>query len=125
MQKINIGLVATACFLIVNCISIEKEKQKKPNIIFILIDDLSWGDTGVYGQQKIKTSNIDRNTIEGIRFTNAYADFPEIAAKMKEYMQKSHEPSDVWPSPGQTQEEFLKRLKENNTPEKPENIALF
>lgn len=46
--------------------------EKKPNIIFILSDDLSWGDLGCFGQQKIKTPNIDRIANEGIRFTQAY-----------------------------------------------------
>jgi arylsulfatase A-like enzyme len=44
----------------------------KPNIIFILADDLGWGDLGCYGSDKIKTSNIDRLAAEGMRFTSAY-----------------------------------------------------
>ena len=45
----------------------------KPNIIFILSDDLGWGDLGCYGQEEIQTPNIDRLATEGIRFVNAYA----------------------------------------------------
>lgn len=45
----------------------------KPNIIFILADDLGYGDLGCYGQTKIKTPNIDRLAGEGIRFTDFYA----------------------------------------------------
>ncbi|MDA1312710.1 MAG: arylsulfatase [Acidobacteria bacterium] len=45
----------------------------KPNIIFILADDLGYGDLGCYGQQLIDTSNIDRLAAEGMRFTDAYA----------------------------------------------------
>ena len=44
-----------------------------PNIIFILADDLGYGDLGCYGQTKIKTSNIDKLAAEGIRFTSCYA----------------------------------------------------
>ena len=46
---------------------------RKPNVIFILSDDLGYGDLGCYGQTKIKTPNIDRLAAEGARFTQAYA----------------------------------------------------
>ncbi|MGH9841719.1 MAG: arylsulfatase [Blastocatellia bacterium] len=45
----------------------------KPNVIFILADDLGYGDVGVYGQRKIKTPNLDRLANEGMRFTDFYA----------------------------------------------------
>lgn len=44
----------------------------RPNIIFILADDLGWGELGCYGSDKIKTPNIDRLAAEGMRFTAAY-----------------------------------------------------
>src|ERR1041384_5838289 len=44
-----------------------------PNVIFILADDLGYGDPGCFGQQKIKTPNIDKLALEGTRFTQAYA----------------------------------------------------
>lgn len=72
MQKISTGLITAACLLSAGCVNAPKEEKKAPNIIFILSDDLSWGDLGCYGQQKIKTPNIDRIAIEGIRFTQAY-----------------------------------------------------
>lgn len=49
------------------------QQPRQPNIIFILADDLGYGDIGCYGQQKIKTPNIDRLAGEGMRFTQAYA----------------------------------------------------
>ena len=45
----------------------------KPNIVFILADDLGYGDLGCYGQTKIKTPNIDRLAADGMRFTNFYS----------------------------------------------------
>ena len=44
----------------------------KPNIIFILSDDLAQGDLGCYGQKLIQTPNIDRMATEGTRYTQAY-----------------------------------------------------
>jgi arylsulfatase A-like enzyme len=46
---------------------------RTPNIVFILADDLGYGDLGCYGQKQIATPNIDRLTAEGLRFTQAYA----------------------------------------------------
>src|SRR5215831_15017769 len=45
----------------------------KPNILLILADDLGYGDLGCYGQQRIRTPNLDRLAGEGVRFTQAYA----------------------------------------------------
>ncbi len=47
--------------------------RKRPNIIFILADDLGYGDLGCFGQKTIKTPNIDRMAEEGMRFTDHYA----------------------------------------------------
>ncbi len=45
----------------------------QPNIIFIMADDLGYGDLGCYGQEVIQTPNIDRLAAEGLRFTDHYA----------------------------------------------------
>ena len=44
----------------------------KPNLIFILSDDLAMGDVGVYGQKLIQTPNLDRLCREGTRYLQAY-----------------------------------------------------
>lgn len=48
----------------------------KPNILFILADDMGWGDLSCYGRPDYKTPNLDKLAIEGIRFTNAYSAAP-------------------------------------------------
>lgn len=45
----------------------------KPNVVFLLADDLGYGDLGCFGQKLIQTPNIDRLAAEGMRFTQAYA----------------------------------------------------
>ena len=45
----------------------------KPNIVFILADDLGYADVGCYGQRDYTTPNIDRLAIEGLKFTQGYA----------------------------------------------------
>jgi arylsulfatase len=46
--------------------------QQPPNIVYILADDLGYAELGCYGQEKIKTPNIDRLASEGLRFTQHY-----------------------------------------------------
>lgn len=50
--------------------------MKRPNIVFILADDLGYGDCSCYGQESWKTENIDRLASEGIRFTDFYTTSP-------------------------------------------------
>ncbi|MGC9326042.1 MAG: sulfatase-like hydrolase/transferase [Candidatus Hinthialibacter sp.] len=47
--------------------------NRKPNIIFIMADDLGYGDLGCYGQDKIQTPHLDRMAQEGMRFQECYA----------------------------------------------------
>ena len=45
------------------------DKNKRPNVVFIIADDLGYGDLSCYGQEKFKTPNIDKLAQEGLRFT--------------------------------------------------------
>ena len=45
----------------------------RPNIVFILADDLGWSDLAVYGSSFHETPNLDRLAAQGMRFTQAYA----------------------------------------------------
>ena len=52
-------LIGLACIVYLGCIELSQAADK-PNIIFILADDLGYGDLGCYGQKLIKTPNLDR-----------------------------------------------------------------
>ncbi|GEO07254.1 N-acetylgalactosamine-6-sulfatase [Adhaeribacter aerolatus] len=55
------------------------EKSRRPNIVYIYADDLGYAELGAYGQQKIKTPNLDRLAKEGMRFTQHYTSTPVCA----------------------------------------------
>lgn len=50
-----------------------KQDANRPNIIFVMADDMGYGDLSCYGQQHIKTPSIDRLAQEGMRFTSCYS----------------------------------------------------
>ena len=53
--------------------------SEKPNIIFVMVDDMGYGDVGCFGQKKIKTPHIDRMAAQGTRFTQCYTGSPVCA----------------------------------------------
>lgn len=60
--------------------SLANAEKARPNIVFILADDLAWSDLGCYGHPWHRTPNIDRLAETGMRFTNAYASAPICSA---------------------------------------------
>jgi len=65
--------------LVYLCSCTNKDTNQKPNIIYILADDLGYAELGCYGQEKIETPNIDKLAEKGIRFTQHYAGAPVCA----------------------------------------------
>ncbi|MBG86812.1 MAG: N-acetylgalactosamine-6-sulfatase [Verrucomicrobiales bacterium] len=55
------------------CLASHSVEARKPNIIYILADDLGYGDLGCYGQKTLTTPNLDRMAAEGMRFTRHYS----------------------------------------------------
>jgi arylsulfatase A-like enzyme len=54
----------------------QTRRSERPNILFILADDMGWGDLSCYGRPDYRTPNLDRLATQGMRFTNAYSAAP-------------------------------------------------
>lgn len=67
---IPLGICATVA--LVSCGRTSKNEKDLPNIVYILADDLGYGDLTCYGQQRFSTPNIDRLAREGMLFTQHY-----------------------------------------------------
>ncbi|WP_254562460.1 arylsulfatase [Dyadobacter diqingensis] len=68
----------------------QNKNAKRPNIIFILADDLGYGDVGFNGQKLIKTPNIDRLAAEGVKFPQFYAGTSVCAPSRSSLMSGKH-----------------------------------
>ena len=66
-------------FLFFNCNNKNTPSEKRPNIIYILADDLGYGELGSYGQQIIETPHLDALAKDGMRFTQHYTGAPVCA----------------------------------------------
>ncbi|WP_430813948.1 arylsulfatase [Carboxylicivirga sp. RSCT41] len=92
MKKYWIGF---ACLTVVMlglfaCNTSETNKTEKPNIIYILADDLGYGELGCYGQELIETPNIDQLASDGMLFTNHYCGAPVCAPSRSVLMTGKH-----------------------------------
>lgn len=68
LSKLSAALAAGAALA-----ACSQAPQKQPNVVFILADDLGWGDLSCYGQQKFETPNIDALAARGMLFTQCYS----------------------------------------------------
>ena len=71
MKKILILVLVAFAGILSSC-----SIKKKPNVLFILVDDLGWNDLGCYGSTFYETPNLDKLAASGVKFTNAYAAHP-------------------------------------------------
>lgn len=74
----KIKLIFIILFISLSC-SDKKQKNEHPNIVYILADDLGYGELGVFGQKIIETPNIDQLAKEGMILTNHYSGSPVCA----------------------------------------------
>ena len=70
MSKKRTTMLASGMFVASALNVIAANKTDKPNIIFILCDDMGYGDLACYGQKYIQTPHIDRLASEGMKFTS-------------------------------------------------------
>lgn len=70
--------------------AVNAQKSEKPNIVFILCDDMGYGDLGCYGQKYINTPNLDKMAANGMLFTQAYAGSPVSAPSRATMMTGQH-----------------------------------
>jgi arylsulfatase A-like enzyme len=73
IKKLSISKHLTKAVLFSACLSTFAYGEQKPNIVFILADDLGYNQIGANGGKMIKTPNIDQLAVDGIRFTQAYS----------------------------------------------------
>jgi len=76
--------------LLPGCGSQPTSESETPNVVLILIDDLGWADTGVYGSTFYETPNIDRLAQSSMRFTRAYAASPVCSPSRSSIMTGRH-----------------------------------
>src|SRR5215475_15161411 len=60
--------------------SVAQTPARRPNIVFILADDMGYADLSCYGRRDLVTANIDRIAAQGTKFTQAYANSPVCTA---------------------------------------------
>ena len=113
MMLVRNSIPAVICLsgTLVSLLSCKKE-EKPPNIVYILADDLGYGDLSCYGQQKFSTPNIDRLAKEGMLFTQHYTGCTVSAPSRSCLMTGFHtghtpirgnkrwNPEGEWPLPG-------------------------
>jgi arylsulfatase A len=75
MNRLKITLLALVVTLTA-VPSLLRSADGKPNIVFILVDDMGYADLGCMGAKDIRTPNIDRIAAEGVKFTDFYANAP-------------------------------------------------
>ena len=76
LKQLGLGIITLA---VLCCSTLANELKRKPNILFIFSDDLSYRDLSSYGQKQFRTPNLDKLAMNGIRFTQAYSGASECA----------------------------------------------
>ena len=114
MKTMNLRSMVCLVFLatLFSCSDTKEKEQERPNIIYILADDLGYAELGCYGQQKIETLNIDKLAKEGMLFTQHYSGSAVCAPSRCTLLTGKHtghsdiRNNNTWPSRGAVQDMF-------------------
>lgn len=80
IQPLRVSLLSVLLLLGAVVLPLHAGAETRPNMVFILADDLSWSDLGCYGHRYHDTPQLDKLAREGLRFTQAYAPAPICSA---------------------------------------------
>jgi arylsulfatase len=87
---VRIPAVLSICLAWAACAPSARVSERPPNIVFILADDLGYGELGCFGQQLIRTPRLDRLAAEGMRFTHFYSGNAVCAPSRCSFMTGKH-----------------------------------
>jgi arylsulfatase A len=99
------GLALTVCSL--------RAAERKPNILFIMADDLGYGSLSCYGSKEIKTPNIDRLAANGMRFTDFHSNGPMCTPTRAALMTGRYPQRCRWVPDNELSPAFVKQRREN------------
>src|SRR3954454_17564542 len=66
--------------------AIAQDAPRKPNVLFIVADDLAAHAVGAYGNKQVRTPNLDRLAAAGVRFNNAFCNSPVCTASRQSFL---------------------------------------
>ncbi|WP_221420195.1 sulfatase [Fulvivirga sp. M361] len=92
MKLFKIQITLSLLMMPLVCVYAQKAQVQKPNILFIIADDLGWKDTGFNGSQFFETPNLDKMAAQGMFFANAYANAPNCAPSRAAIMSGQYAP---------------------------------
>jgi arylsulfatase A-like enzyme len=90
MRLLVLLTAAAAAGLTASTGAVQRPAAAPPNIVFILADDLGYGDLGAFGQKQIRTPRLDRLAAEGMRFTQFYSGSPVCAPSRGTFLTGRH-----------------------------------
>ena len=88
MKSLTITLLAAIICSLYSCKAPQDQGEvaNLPNVVIIYADDLGYGDVSAYGATEINTPNIDRLAARGVRFENAYCQYPLCGPSRASFM---------------------------------------